>query len=232
MKKLAFVRTSKSSYVPNIRIWVIAASLFASASIAHAQTSETASTPGKQHSLSIEVDPAAFILKGYSFSIRYHNKRLPNWSIMASGFAADFPNSMMSEVNRKNGWGDLRFTCSNALFVDYHFKQTGKGLFVGPSVFTYNNKVTNMNTGQAVAFKTIYPNLRVGYTWYPFKNLDLYAAPWLNVGKEFMVGNTNKFAGTAFQLDKFKYILALHIGYKYSFDKLFHNKKKNTSNPI
>jgi len=224
MKKLASLRKSGFIFMAGYKTLSIALTLFASAGIALAQTNEQLSVTNKQHSISVEVDPAPFILKGYSFSIRYNHQRLPNWSIMASAFAADFPNSMVSDVNRKNGWKELKFTCSKALFVDYHFKQSGKGLFVGPSVFFYNSTATNTNTQQTVSFTTVYPNLRIGYSWYPFRKLNLYATPWINIGKEFMTGNTNKFTGSPYQTDNFKYILALHIGYKYSFDQLFRHK--------
>ncbi len=191
-----------------------------------AQSGNLLTDSSATHSISLEADPAPFLLNGYSFSIRYSHQKLPHWSVMASAFAADFPNGMLSDINKQNGWSQLRFGCSKALFVDYHFRKNGKGFFAGPSLFTYNSSITNTLSGKTSAFKSVYPNLRIGYTWFPFKKLNLYAVPWLNMGKEFMVNTTDAAAGVAYQPDKFKYILALHIGYRYSFDKLFQHKKQ------
>jgi len=223
MKKLV----NSTMIYAHYKMLALAICLFTIAGITHAQTGTVSADTGRQHSISLEIDPAPFVLGGYSYSFRYSNKHLPHWSIMASVFAADFPDGMLSKTNRNNGWKDVRFSCSKALFVDYHFKANGKGLFVGPSVFTYNSQAGNTSTGKTSSFKTVYPNLRVGYTWFPFKKTNLYVVPWLNMGKEFMVNHTDAAAGPRYQADNFKYILALHIGYKYSFDKLFQDKKAN-----
>jgi hypothetical protein len=171
----------------------------------------------KEHSASLELDPAAFILKGYSFSLKYSNEKLPNWSVMVSGFAGNYPNSLLAESNKSRGWTDLKFRCSNALFVDYHIKPSRKGLFFGPSVFSYKNEVKNSTTNQTISFRTIYPNVRVGYNWFPFKKLDLYLSPWINVGKEFSIDKNNISKGIEYSTAQVKYVAALHIGYNYRF---------------
>lgn len=218
MKKLANLKNLESRLITRFKTLFALAFVFAALE-AQAQVGEILPATTKQHSISIELDPAPFILSGYSFSARYNNKQWPHWSIMASTFAADFPNNMVSGVNRENGWKDLKFVFSKALFVDYYLKSSGKGLFVGPSVFMYNNEAMNLNAGKKIAFKTVYPNLRVGYTWYPFRRLNLYATPWLNIGKEFRTSHSDQFEGTAYRTEKFKYIPALHLGYRYSFGK-------------
>ena len=165
-------------------------------------------------SLSVELDPAPFLLKGYSFSLRYANKALPHWSVMTSVYAADFPDRMMSTGNRDAGWSDLHFAASNALFVDYTLREDGRGLFVGPSVFFYDNRVAHAESGTALAFRSIYPNIRFGYTWFPFRKAGLYLAPWLNLGSEVALDPTQVSDGPAYTVAGFKYIAAVHLGYR------------------
>lgn len=168
-------------------------------------------------SLSIELDPAPFLLNGYSFSLRYANKALPHWSVMASVYAADFPDRMLSGTNRDAGWSDLHFAPSQALFVDYSLRHDGRGFFFGPSVFLYDNRVTHEGSGTDLAFRSIYPNVRIGYTWFPFKKADLYVTPWLNLGSEIAMGPTQINDGPTYEVAGFKYIAAVHLGYRVSW---------------
>jgi len=219
MKKLANLENLETRLITRFKTLIFLAFLFAITFKTEAQEVQILPATTKQHSISVELDPAPFLLSGYSFSARYNNKRWPHWSIMASAFAADFPNNMLSDINRENGWKDVKFIFSKAIFIDYHFKSSGKGLFVGPSLFVYNIEAMNTVAGRTVSFKTAYPNFRIGYTWYPFRKLNLYLTPWLNMGKEFRTGKSDQFEGTAYQPEKFKYIPALHLGYCYSFGK-------------
>ena len=88
--------------------------------VPHAGTAQTnTSTEPPRSSISLEMDPAPFLLKGYSFSLRYAPKRMSHWSVMASLFSSDFPDGMMTSENKEAGWQDAHFEPSQALFVDY-----------------------------------------------------------------------------------------------------------------
>jgi hypothetical protein len=181
------------------------------------QTCEAQTTKKKQHTIALEIDPAPFIMEGHSFSVRYSNENLPHWSFTGSTFSGKYPNGLLSKANKNNGWENLEFKCSNAVFADYHINADRKGLFFGPSLFSYKNEIENKNAGNKIRFRTVYPNVRVGYNWFPIKKLDLYLSPWVNVGKEFSIDSRNKYNNLTYQTNNIKYIAALHIGYKYSF---------------
>lgn len=51
----------------------------------------------------IELDPAPYVLKGYSISLKYSSKKMQKVSIMGSIFASDFPDGMMKKINREKG---------------------------------------------------------------------------------------------------------------------------------
>lgn len=167
----------------------------------------------KKSFLSLELDPAPFALRGYSFSLKYSPKKAPKTALMASVFSSEFPNSMLSSTNKDKGWTDLKLEPSYAVFAEFYTNSNRRGFYYGPSVFLYNKSVELTSANQRASFSTLYPNIRAGYVWYPFKAVDLYVNPWLNVGSEINIDNKNSLNGIDFEPSKFYFILAVHIGY-------------------
>lgn len=193
------------------KIGIIVFSLFLAVSI-FGQKSEPAQ-------LSVEIDPAPFILKGYSVSVKYSPKRTQKMAWMVSVYQSDFPNGMMTKVNRDRGWTNMKLKTSYATFVEFYLNQERKGFYFGPSVFWYNKSVDLQSVNNRIEFSTIYPNARIGYVWYPFRNLDLYVNPWFNVGSEINLDAKNQLDGIVFEPNKLNYIVALHIGYSFQIGK-------------
>lgn len=164
--------------------------------------------------ISLELDPAPFILKGYSFSLKFGSKKCPKSSIMASVYASDFPDGMMKKTNRDNGWTNMKYKPSYALFAEFYLNENRKSWYWGPSVFYYNKEVSHESSTTAVSFTSVYPNVRVGYVWAPFKKSGLYLNPWFNIGSEIGLDNNNKLNGQTFELNTLQYIMALHVGYR------------------
>lgn len=167
-----------------------------------------------KNSVSLELDPAAFVLNGYSLSVKYQNRKWKHLSAMGSVFSSKFPDKMMLKSNYQNGWRDLRFRPSFALFLDY-FGHRVKGVHLGASTFWYNKSAGILGAVERSSFSTIYPNIRVGYKWIPFKKSNLYINPWINFGKEFNVDDRTVFESIEFKNRRFNYIIALHIGYQF-----------------
>jgi hypothetical protein len=167
--------------------------------------------------ISVELDPAPFILGGYSFSIKYSPKKMQKTAFMASVYSSDFPNSMMSNENQENGWTNLKLEASYAVFAEFYLKNKRRGFYYGPSIFLYDKSVELSSINERTRFRTLYPNLRAGYVWYPFKKVDLYLNPWFNIGSEINIDNKNSLNGIDYQRSKFNYILALHIGYSFNW---------------
>lgn len=166
-----------------------------------------------KHQFSIELDPAPYILSGFSVSVKYSTENTPKIAYMVSIYQSDFPDAMMNKSNKTNGWKDLKIETSYASFVEFYIRKDRNKFYFGPSVFLYNKSVELEQIAERTEFSTIYPNARVGYIWYPFKNLNLYVNPWFNIGSEINLDNKNQLNGIKFKPNNFNYIVALHIGY-------------------
>jgi len=164
--------------------------------------------------LALEIDPAPYLLKGYSLSLKYSPKKTPKVAYMASVYQSDFPEGLMTDTNKNRGWKDMKLETSYAAFAEFYLNEEKKGIYFGPSIFWYNKSVELEAINTPTTFSTIYPNIRAGYIWYPFKKLDLYLNPWLNIGSEINLDKNNQLNGVEFEPNKFNYIVALHIGYK------------------
>lgn len=165
--------------------------------------------------ISVEVDPAPFILGGYSFSLKYSPAKFRHFSLMGSVYRSDFPDKMMSEENYENGFRNLKIKTSYAIFTDYFLRENRTGFYFGPSVFFYNKSVESNTTTEVVNFESVYPNLRVGYVLKPFKNSGFYINPWVNFGKEIITNKNEFFNQNDFVSEDFSYIVAIHLGYRF-----------------
>jgi hypothetical protein len=172
--------------------------------------------PSKNY-LSLELDPAPFILNGYSFSLKYSPASVSHLAIMGSVFSSEFPDKMMDKSNYDRGFRNLKINTSYAFFTDYFLKPDKSGLYFGPSVFLYSKTVELNSSDEVANFKSIYPNVRIGYVYKPFKKVGFYLNPWFNVGKEFVLDNKNYIEGEEFSSSKLTYIIAIHLGYQFTF---------------
>jgi hypothetical protein len=163
-----------------------------------------------------ELDPAPYLLQGYSVSLKFSPKSTPRIAYMASIYRSNFPDGMMNPNNRSRGWTDMNIETSYAAFMEFYLNDKRKGFYFGPALFWYNKSVTLAVLNKQTAFSSIYPNLRAGYIWHPFKSLNLYLNPWINLGSEINLDDKNQVQGIEFESNKFNYIIALHIGYCFS----------------
>ena len=194
----------------NQYIRIIAAILLISSGI-HAQTQPNRSA------ISIEADPAPFILGGYSVSLKFSPRTIRHFTVMGSVYSSALPDNMIGKSNSDKGFRDLKIETSYALFTDYFISSKRTGFHAGPSVFFYSKSVGNNLEAGRQSFRSIYPNLRIGYLYKPFKKSGLYLDPWFNIGKELVTNRNNVPQGEIFISDKFSYILAIHVGYQFLF---------------
>lgn len=172
--------------------------------------------PAKNY-LSLELDPAPFILGGYSFSLKFSPAKLNHYSFMASVYSSDFPDKMMSKENYEKGFRDVKLETSYALFADYFIRPDRQGWHFGASTFFYSKSVGVEENAERTAFNSIYPNVRVGYMYKPFKRSGFYINPWLNFGKEMVVAGSTEVNGMNYVMNNCSYVLALHVGYQHTF---------------
>jgi hypothetical protein len=188
-------------------------------SIVSLQSQAQSDTLSSKHYVSLEVDPAPFLLYGYSFSVKYSPKKLSHLTFTGSVYASHFPDKMMSKTNYQKGWRDMEIETSYAIFVDYFLTAKRTGFHAGPSLFLYKKSAGLETSLHRTTFHTLYPNIRIGYVYMPFKKIGLYLNPWLSVGSERNIDSKNTLDGVAFSANKFQYIMALHIGYHLNFRK-------------
>ena len=170
--------------------------------------------PVPSRSLAPELDPAPFILGGYSLSIKYAPAGSTHFTYMASVYSSRFPDKMMSEENSEKGYSDLKLETSYAFFADYYLSKEKTGFHFGPSVFLYN-KSFRSEQKELFKFQSIYPNIRIGYLFKPFRNCGFYINPWINGGKEILLKEDR--SNAAWILPAYSYIAAIHAGYRINF---------------
>ncbi len=167
--------------------------------------------------LSLELDPAPFLLGGYSFSLKYSPKNANHFSFMGSVYSSEFPDKMMGKSNYEKGFRDLKIETSFAFFADYFLKNDRTGFHFGPSVFLYSKSVGLENTVERTSFNSIYPNIRIGYVYKPFMKSGFYINPWFNLGKEYVLDDKNYIEGLEYSTENISYVLAIHLGYRIIF---------------
>lgn len=174
-------------------------------------------TPERQSYLSIEVDPTPFIFGGYSFSLKYSPVCNNHVSIMGSVYSSSLPDKLLSKENYDKDFRDVKLNTSYALFADYFLKSNHTGFHFGPSAFFYSKTVGLNESTSILDFKSVYPNIRVGYVYKPFAKSGFYLNPWFNVGKEFIVDGSSIIEGKHYSTGGISYIVAIHLGYKVEF---------------
>lgn len=178
---------------------------------------QNAQAQQNKSAVSLETDPAPFILGGYSFSVKFSPGKLNHVAVTGSVYSSRFPDKMMDKSNYEKGFRDLKIETSYALFADYFIRPDRTGFHAGPSAFWYSKSVgTNRDAGR-INFRSIYPNARIGYVYRPFKKAGLYVDPWVNFGKEFVMKGNKTTDGVEYTTNRFSYILAIHIGYQFRF---------------
>jgi len=174
-------------------------------------------TTSLKNYLSFELDPAPFILGGYSFSLKFSAQKLSHFTFMGSVYSSKFPDRMMDKHNSENGYRNMKINTSLAFFTDYFIKSDRSGFHFGPSVFLYSKTVESIYSSEVTNFNSLYPNVRLGYVYRPFIKSGFYINPWFNLGKEFILDNNNSVEGKKFSTKSISYVVALHLGYQIPF---------------
>lgn len=160
----------------------------------------------------VEVDPFAFINKGYSFHLGYEN-----WGFRfdLTKVKVDFPVSF-EEAFYKSKKFDLVSNISG-IKIDYIGNRSNwtKNAFVGLDINYQKLSFEHRNTLQRKNLNTFNIGLRTGYKIPIFKGFYItpWAAVWKNVAsiQEFTVADDH------IQTNEWDWIVTLHFGYAYRF---------------
>lgn len=195
MKKLTVV------FVLLFQAWV--------GSVAYAQENPSTSKLG----ISLEIDPATFVFKGYSAHVRIKPPTSKHVLIGAGVYALDMP-SMLVDLNPENKAKDwnVRLKLGYGVFGEYHFREVNKRLFVGSQLSFQTYQIEKENEPNKSEFTNILFMPYAGYTIQPF-NFPLYAKFWGGVGYTNKISGSNELNGKTYDIAPITMFATVHVGY-------------------
>lgn len=199
------------SVVMNIsRLAGIIALLFLAINVVQAQ-SEKAACDSKGL-IYIEVDPFAYINKGYSVHLGYEN-----WGFRfdLTKVQVDFPEAFEDAFYSTTAF-DL-VTKINGIKIDYIGNRTNwtRGAFVGLDLNHQTLSFTHRETKKHENLTALNLGVRAGYKFNIYKGL--YITPWAAVWRNVADQQTMEVASDDITTNKWDWITTLHIGYAYKF---------------
>ena len=165
--------------------------------------------------ISVEIDPATFVLSGYGIHLRLKPKNSQHFLIGIGAYAMDMPDVLVdfNENNKEKGW-DVRLNQGYGLFGEYHFAEVNKKWFVGTQLSLQEYKIENESIEGSEKFSNILIMAYTGYTWKLF-NSDFYIKPWAGVGYTSKVSGSNTLGNLEYDISPIMMFATLHIGYTF-----------------
>jgi hypothetical protein len=115
--------------------------------------------------IEFETDPTYYFNKGYSFDVAIATQRV---LFRALPYQTDVPSVFQGSGNK-----NYKQTIKGVSFdVDYFFKNSTKGFFMGPIFSISKDEITNDLNNQSLNVNHITAGLRFGYRWFPFFKED------------------------------------------------------------
>ncbi len=159
--------------------------------------------PANAQGIDIEIDPIAYIFKGYSMHIGYNSSHI-RYDIGV--FGIEVPEWINGNDGFYNyGWGV-------GAKVDYYMQGTGRGLFAGISGDVVASRVRWKETGSGETNPVYAVGVTVGYKL-PVTN-NLYIKPWLNMSYMFDMKDIY-IDGQVFEQSSIRPFPTIHIGWHF-----------------
>jgi hypothetical protein len=165
--------------------------------------------------ISVEVDPATFVWKGYGIHLRIQPKNFDHLLIGFGTYALDMPNALvdLNSKNKNKGW-NVRINQGYSLFGEHHFTEVNKKWFIGAQIGIQEFKIGKEGLIGNSKFKNFLGMIYVGYTFKPFKN-NLYIKPWLGIGYTTKISGSNILGNNTYDIDPLAKFATVHIGYTF-----------------
>ena len=171
--------------------------------------------------IEFETDPTYYFNKGYSFDVAIATQRV---LFRALPYQTDVPSVFQGSDNK-----NYKQTIRGVSFdIDYFFKNSTKGFFIGPILSSSKDEITNELNNQSLKVNHITAGLRFGYRWFPFHKDDntrehgLFLSPF--IAPLFNIADDVKFSdGRTFKYSTFFPFGGVHIGWKFNFKKSKNN---------
>ncbi len=166
--------------------------------------------------LSIEADPIAFFLEGYSVHLRYQPVFSEHFLIGVGTYAMDLPGALidLDSKNRGHGW-DAWIRSAYSLYGELYLSDANAGWFIGEQIGIQNYRVRNhLEGGGTASFSAFVAMTYGGYSWRP-RNAAFYLKPWIGLGFIDKIDGVNTVGNRRYQVGPLFPMLTLHVGYTF-----------------
>ncbi|WP_247235442.1 porin family protein [Telluribacter sp. SYSU D00476] len=163
-----------------------------------------------RHTFAVEVDPIAYLLKGYSVHGIYQPGR---WAFDLGVYGIGVPEAFHGNEGfdvKQQGYG---------LKANYSFRKSGAGLFAGIGGGNGTTKAKHRESGAEDTGHSWSVGPQVGYRFFFKKPKDgqargLYITPWASVDYQFQ-NDKVKFSNLDFKEGRFTPFATIHLGYRF-----------------
>ena len=187
---------------------VVAAALLAAAGTAHAERPD----------LRVDVEPAAYVLRGYSVHLRAALPWQPRLVAGLGAYGFDMPQLLvdLAPGNRDEDW-DVRLFLGTNVFADYFFGASARDGWLAGGQFGFQHfDVTHAGETQTVV--TLLLMARVGYEWHPWRTgggRGFYLFPWLGAGYTPAIGGDDDFGDDTYEVPIVTPYGAVELGWRF-----------------
>lgn len=166
--------------------------------------------------LSAEVDPLAFVFKGYSFHLRYRPMFTEQVVIGVGTYGFELPDAMVNfnNKNRDMGW-NVRIRSAVAIYGEFFPREANRGWFFGEQIGFQSYRIRNSREGvEAGRFNALTAITYAGYSWYPFGRF-FYVKPWVGLGLLEKVDGVNEVGDLRYRVGPLLPYATVHLGYTF-----------------
>jgi hypothetical protein len=166
---------------------------------------------------SIETDPTAFLMKGYSFHVRVKPASWGKVLLGAGTYGLDFPEMIadLNPDNRDEGWKP-RIRTAYAMFGEYYFKEVNNRWFIGEQIGVQNFRVKNdrEQLSGSADFSNVLLMTYFGYSWHPYKGA-FYVKPWAGLGYTSKIDGITTVGSLRYDVAPLFPFFTFHLGYTF-----------------
>lgn len=166
--------------------------------------------------LSVELDPVAFLLRGYSLHLRYRPMFSERFLIGVGTYGMDVPDVIvnLNRDNRDKGW-EARIRGAFQLYGELYARKGNAGWFLGEQIGLQSFRVSNRSEPRgATTFATAIAVTYAGYSWRPRKS-SFYLKPWAGIGVTGKIDGINSVGSMRYNVGPFTPFVTCHAGYSF-----------------
>jgi hypothetical protein len=164
--------------------------------------------------LRVDVEPAAYVLRGYSVHLRATNPWVPRLVGGVGAYGFDMPRMLVDVAagNRDEPWS-VRLVVGANVFADYFFgAHADHGWLAGAQLGVQHYRVRR--AGEEGRVDTLLLMARVGYEWHPWRQ-GFYLFPWLGAALGPVLGDVPAVDGDAYDVAPVVPYGAVELGWRF-----------------